>query len=172
MNDIHRKMRYTVNNSTEGRKALFTFRAMNQRRRRLASTGAFVWGKAVAAQKLLRGHGARSHDSLCTVTLTLYQTMGQCFVHKWRLNTVKRKADPAGHQHRWIISPLFFTFPPLGTGGEIAEIPMLARGPAGSEPSRAAALLKSHKGAAAKPIMALADELGAACLAVTLQIAL
>lgn len=32
-----------------------------------------------------------------------------------------------------------------------------ARGPAGSEPSRAAALLKSHKGAAAKLIMALAS---------------
>lgn len=45
-------------------------------------------------------------------------------------------------------------------------------GGVGAEPSRAAALLKSHKGAAAKLIMAFVDELGAACLAVTLQIAL
>lgn len=77
-----------------------------------------------------------------------------------------------------MISP-FLHLPTARNGGRncqdsdvVAHCSGTRPGGVGAEPSRAAAQLKSHKGAAAKLIMALADELGAACLAVTLQIAL
>lgn len=120
-----------------------------------------------------------SHDLLCTDTLTLYQTIGQCYVHKTRLNTEKKSrssrssaqmndqpfSSPSHRPKRGAKLPRFRCCRSLF--GHEAR-----RGRSRAEPSRAAVLLKSHKGAAAKLIMALADELGAACLAVTLQIAL
>lgn len=68
---------------------------------------------------------------------------------------------------------------PAAAAAYVSDIPTIdvvadrsARGPAGSEQCGVAALLKSHKGSAAKLIKASADELGAVCLAVTLRIAL